>query len=104
MPLSRADLESIHKFSIRHRPLLARSERAGCFYCERLFRPSEITDWVDGPPAETGNTDDGVTALCPYCGIDAVLPSAAPIPLTAEALAAMRSHFFDRTTHVPIAP
>jgi hypothetical protein len=94
--LNRADLESIHKYSNHHRELLARSDRAGCFYCEAMFAPSEIVDWVDGPQLETGSTDDGVTALCPRCGIDAVLPSAAPISLTAEVLAAMHYHWFEK--------
>jgi hypothetical protein len=94
--LNRADLESIHKYSMRHRALLERSERAGCFYCEVIFAPAEITEWVDGSQVETGNTDDGVTALCPHCGIDAVLPSAAPIPLDAGMLREMHYHFFEK--------
>jgi hypothetical protein len=94
--LNRADLESIHKFSDHHRELIERSELAGCFYCEQFFSRKEIMDWIDGPQVETGSTEDGVTALCPRCGIDAVLPSAAPIPLTPEVLAQMRYHWFDK--------
>ena len=93
--LDRADLESIHKYSDHHRDLLGRSERAGCFYCETVFDPGEIEDWIDGRQIETGSTKDGVTALCPRCGIDSVLPSAAPIPLNAEVLAEMRHYWFD---------
>ena len=92
--LNRADLESIHRFSSRHRELLARSDRAGCFYCRQIFDPAAITDWVDGPQVGTGDTADGVTALCPRCGSDAVLPSAMPVALTAELLAEMRAHWF----------
>jgi hypothetical protein len=91
---NRADLESIHRFSDRHHELLARSERAGCFYCQRMFEPRKITEWIDGPQLRSGETTDGVTALCPHCGIDAVLPSAMPVPLTAELLAEMHSHWF----------
>jgi hypothetical protein len=94
--LNRADLESIHKYSNHHRYLLARSERAACFYCRATFTPAEIMDWVDGPQVETGSTEDGVTALCPHCGIDAVLPSAAPIPLNDEVLAEMHNHWFEK--------
>ena len=96
MPLNRADLQSIHRHSSRHRDVLGRSDRAGCFYCESFFDPTEITDWIDGRQAETGSTADGVTALCPRCGIDAVLPSAAPIPLDADVLAQMHRFFFER--------
>ncbi|HEX6049454.1 MAG TPA: hypothetical protein VFZ21_09300 [Gemmatimonadaceae bacterium] len=91
MTYNRADLESIHRFSDHHRELLARSERAGCFYCRRMYDPREITEWIDGPQFESAG---GVTALCPRCGIDAVLPSAMPVPLTAELLAEMHSQWF----------
>ena len=93
--LNRADLESIHKHASKHRDVLARSDRAGCFYCQRIFDPKEITDWIDGGQAETGDLADGITALCPHCGIDAVLPSAAPIPLNAKVLAQMHHHWFE---------
>jgi hypothetical protein len=99
--LNRADLESIHKYSNHHRELMERSERAGCFYCEQFFTPGDVTEWIDGRQVETGSTNDGVTALCPLCGIDAVLPSAAPIPLTADVLAEMRSHWFDKQAGLP---
>ena len=93
---SRADLESIHRFSDHHRELLARSERAGCFYCCATYPPSEIEDWINGPQLETGDTADGVTALCPRCGIDSVLPSAAPIQLDEQLLAEMHHYWFER--------
>jgi hypothetical protein len=92
--LNRADLESIWKFCTANRELLARSERGGCFYCEAMFDPAEVEFWVDGRQPETGSTDDGVTALCPRCGIDAVLPSAAPIQLSIEMLGEMHRHYF----------
>lgn len=90
---TRTGLGSIHQFSSRNRDLLSRSEQAGCFYCQSLFDPAEITDWVDGPQLVTGDTADGVTALCPRCGIDAVLPSAA-VSLSKEMLAEMNAHWF----------
>lgn len=92
--MNRADRESIHKFCTRNRDLLARSSRAGCFYCEVIFDPSEIKDWIDGRQVESGRLENGVTALCPRCGIDAVLPGAAPIVLDGALLADMRHHFY----------
>jgi hypothetical protein len=92
--LSQSDLESVHRYSSQHRELLARSERAGCFYCQQLFDPAEIVDWVDGAQVESGDTAVGVTALCPRCGNDAVLPSAAPIQLGLGLLAEMHRYWF----------
>ena len=90
---SRADLASIHRFSSHHRALLVKSPVAGCFYCGAMFAPAEITDWIDGPQVATGETTDGVTALCPRCGIDAVLP-AGSVAINADLLAEMNAHYF----------
>ena len=89
-----ADQESLHRLCVNNRALLETSDLAGCFYCEEILRPREITDWIDGRQIETGDTADGVTALCPRCGIDAVLPGSAPITLTVSLLREMNKHWF----------
>jgi hypothetical protein len=95
--LSPADLAAIHKYSSRHRERVLTSAQCGCFYCQALFAPSEIVDWVDwteGAP-EGEELDMGKTALCPRCGIDAVLPSEIPgVVLNPALLAAMHKHWF----------
>ena len=63
------------------------SEKCGCFYCLAVYSPSEIGDWIDG--------DD--TALCPKCGIDAVIGSQSGYPLTQEFLGKMQKHWFYST-------
>lgn len=90
-----ADLESVWRFCTRHRDLLARSEAAGCFHCGGIFTPSQIREWIDEPPAPTSGavSERGVTAVCPRCGMDAVLPSAT-VPLSPELLAQMANHYF----------
>jgi hypothetical protein len=53
------------------------SDWCGCFYCLGLFRASHIKKWVglteDGRRIET-ETNLGMTAICPLCGVDAVIP------------------------------
>ena len=90
-----ADLESIWRYCTHHRDLLARSDRAGCFHCGAVFSPSEITEWIDEPPAKPsgGVTASGVTALCSRCGMDAVLPSAT-VSISPDLLAEMAEHYF----------
>lgn len=56
--------KSIHKKASYHKKLLEISKRCACFYCLEYFVVSDIREWIDN--------DD--TALCPVCGIDAVLP------------------------------
>ena len=89
------DLDSIWKFCTQHRDLLAKSEAAGCFHCCAIFSPSEVVDWIDEPPAPKSGrvSSDGVTALCPRCGMDAVLPSAT-VDLSVGLLSQMAKHYF----------
>ena len=65
------DIIAAHKRCSNHRELLSTAERCGCFYCCAEFGPGAIMDWVD--PA-SDDMQAGTTALCPRCGIDAVIP------------------------------
>ncbi len=40
------------------------SKKHGCYFCITVVEREEITEWWD----------DGKTAVCPHCGIDAILP------------------------------
>lgn len=84
----RAHLDA-HRHSIRHYDEVCQSDTCGCFYCCRIFSPVEISEWVDD-----GDTDSAKTALCPYCGIDSVIGSAAGYPIDASFLREMRKHWF----------
>lgn len=78
------DNSAAHQASIYHRAQVMASEVCGCFYCRRTYPPAEIAEW----------TDDGDTALCPRCGIDAVIGSASGFPITRDFLTWMRSIYF----------
>ena len=82
------DYVRAHRHSIRHRNEKLSSERCGCFYCWTVFPPTEVKDWTD--------ERDGIgqTALCPRCGIDAVIGSKSGYPITTKFLQLMRSHWF----------
>jgi hypothetical protein len=75
---------SAHEWSSYHRETLRQSEVCGCFYCLRIFPPSEIEHW----------TDDDDTALCPKCGIDSVIGSVSGYPIDREFLQKMHDHWF----------
>jgi hypothetical protein len=51
--------------SMRNRRRILPGTMCGCFHCLATFRAEAIHGWVDA----------GKTALCPRCGVDAVLPS-----------------------------
>jgi len=78
-----------HRHSIRHYSEILRSDLCGCFYCCRLFTPSQIKDWV-----QDGTLEADRTALCPYCGIDSVIGSAAGYSVSEEFLQRMKNYWF----------
>src|SRR5437879_1131077 len=57
------ELDALHAKRWHNRQLLAEAAICGCFYCFKEFAFDQIVEWVD----------EGRTALCPDCGIDAVL-------------------------------
>jgi hypothetical protein len=58
------DVTALHALSCHHADLLKEYALFGCFHCQGIFSPSDVSEW----------TDRGQTALCPLCGIDAVIP------------------------------
>ncbi len=78
-------LVEAHKRCVHNRRFLTGETRCGCSYCQQTYAADEITDW----------TDDGQTAICPRCGVDAVL-SAHTDPLTADFLARMHARWFEQ--------
>ena len=63
------DVEALHGECSDHRHALLATEKGACFHCCEAFPSAEVQEWVD----EDGS-GQGQTALCPRCGIDAVLP------------------------------
>jgi hypothetical protein len=83
------DIRLAHQSSANHRVPVAASTVCGCFYCCEVFPPTAILDC--GDEADDG---PGTTALCPKCGIDAVLPDNAGFVLSREFLERMKAHWF----------
>lgn len=73
-----------NEFSMKNKKQLEQSESCGCFGCVKLFKPEEITEYIPGED----------TALCPYCGTDAVLGDASGYPITEEFMQKMNDAHF----------
>jgi hypothetical protein len=86
-----ADYIAAHQHVNNNRIELSQSEKCGCFFCLNVFSPQEIFEWVDGLTEED---EVGTTALCPKCGIDAVIGAASGLALTEDFLQAMRRYWF----------
>lgn len=79
------ELEVAYIHSSHHRHEIQSSDMVGCFHCQSLYVPAQITEWIDC----------GSTALCAKCGIDSVIGSdSGLLDNFAEFLAAMHAYWF----------
>ena len=85
------DIDLAYEFSSNHRSALEKDTVCGCFFCLKIFSPSEIKEWC--PEVEDG---EEVTAICPYCDIDAVIGESSGFPITQELLKAMHKRWFGK--------
>ncbi len=69
-------LEAGYSHSIFHKNEVLESNQCGCFYCLKVFNPGEIVEWIDE------DNPKGITALCPFCGIDSVIGDRSGFPVT----------------------
>ena len=82
------DFEKAHKHAFGNKEEVQASKTVGCFYCQRIYSPSLIKEWVD---------KDNNTALCSHCGIDAVIGDKSGFPVTEKAfLSDMYERWFRR--------
>ena len=82
-------LEAIHiatlyKSTRFHRYEVFHSQRCTCFACGISFSAREIMEW----------TDQNMTALCPHCHMDAVIPSHNGAPTDKETLDALNHYAY----------
>ena len=82
--LTNEDITKAHEFCTCHREAIQKDEKCGCFYCMRIFSPKEIFFWIDREK----------TALCPHCGIDAVIGESSGYPINEEFLKTMNKYWF----------
>jgi len=83
-PSVKPDVIAAHGYCSNNRKMLEKDDICGCFYCLEVYSPEKITEFADG----------GKTALCPYCGVDAVIGESAGYPITKEFLKEMKDHWF----------
>ena len=79
------NLTKSHRHSSRHKAEVQSSRICGCFYCFATFPPGDIKEWVgDVRTNSSGHLAGGArktTALCPKCGVDAVIGSKSGYPV-----------------------
>ncbi len=86
------DYKTIHYKSGWHEQDIINSKRCGCFHCLAILKPNEIVDWLN--ENQSSPRGPGKTALCPKCGIDAVLPDNLDRAIDIELLERMNKKYF----------
>lgn len=66
---SYTELSRIHTLCFHNRLLLKMFKTGSCFHCLQKCTYDQIDEWMD---EKVG--DFGLTAMCPHCHIDTVLP------------------------------
>ncbi len=75
-----------YKLSFRQVRHIFRNPKIGCYYCINFINPKDIIEWID----------NGETAMCPLCGIDAIIVQTPWNPvLTEEILSDLNNEYFD---------
>jgi NAD-dependent SIR2 family protein deacetylase len=87
--VTKVSLNKVHSESRRNRSALAKATTCGCFYCLNEYPFQRIAEW----------TDDGKTAICPCCGVDAVLGFNTPVA-DQGLLRDMHKFWFERSTQL----
>ena len=75
-----------HQHCTSNKKMLKKDNLCGCFYCLNIFSPKEIKDWI--------KDKNGLTALCPHCGIDSVIGESSGYPITEDFLKEMNKYWF----------
>ena len=66
---------------------LNEAKKCVCIYCEKRFDVSKIKEWIEDR--------NGLTALCPFCQIDTVIPEIVDgIPISDEDLKKLYEYYF----------
>ena len=76
-----------HNFTFNNWEYVKESNKCGCFSCGKIFDASEL---------EESYIKEGsgiITALCPYCGIDSVVPDS-KVELTPKLILQMNREWF----------
>ena len=78
----------IHKLTFENEKLLKEVKKCACMYCNNRYDVKEIKDWIED--------DHGLTAQCPYCWVDSVIPEIIDGKLiTDEELKEMGKYYFE---------
>lgn len=85
---SKDDLEKAHLHASNNEIEIVKSDKCACFFCRQVYSARKIQDWI--------NDERGISAICPECGIDAVVGDASGISLEKPILKALNLAYYGK--------
>lgn len=85
--LNRQELTALNRQTAYNRAQVERASRCGCFHCGGMFAGMSVLSWLPEP-------DGPDTALCPYCGADAIVTGSAGARPTTAMLAQLYRRWY----------
>lgn len=83
--MNQAQAKNVSRAAFNNKDSISTSKTCGCYACMKIFDANTVTKWVD----------QNKTALCPVCGIDAVISDKSGF-LSKELLAEANEYFFNK--------
>ncbi len=88
-------MAQVSQLSLANEVAVAAAARCGCYFCTRVFESSMVREWVSDA--------QGRTAVCPHCGVDAVIAETEQTgALSRERLQELRAHWFEEAFPRPV--
>jgi hypothetical protein len=70
----------------KNRKAMLESALCGCYQCLAIMSTEDIEEW----------TDYGMTAMCPKCGCDCLIPQSNSIPMDEGSMKELKDHWLSR--------
>jgi NAD-dependent SIR2 family protein deacetylase len=77
-------MKKLHAYCTCNRNIIENSNKCYCFHCGKIFEKDDIKEYID----------NGVTALCPDCGVDSVIPDSVDEEINKEVINDMNQYWF----------
>ena len=76
--------KKLHTYSTHNRKMVESSEKCHCYFCRGTVDSGDVTSYTDG----------GETAVCPRCGVSALIPDCVDEEINANVLHDMHEYWF----------
>lgn len=77
------NINLVIQHTMNNKKALSFTETAGCYQCLNIFAAKEITEW----------TDQGQTAICPFCATDSVLADSPSMAINEDLLKQIKEYW-----------